>query len=281
MNRSQRRAAERFLKNQASRRAEVPQPSTAPDPVTDSPDTTPAVAAESIAVKPEISEVRLAANRANAQFSTGPTSSEGKTKVSRNALKTSLTGFTVLLPVDDAEVYASLVVSYQKEFQPVGPEETALVQSILDIRWRLERIPGLEMALLYVTRAELTNKDQRAVTNTDPLALELEIRRTEEKMFRNLHLQEQRLARRREREMAELLRLQQTRKARELEELNHAAQACLPAKHRSQSFDLYALGFEFSRQRFESHMATLTPVIREKLLKEALAQYAQTMQAAA
>src|SRR5919199_1477139 len=48
---------------------------------------------------------RLAANRANALLSTGPRTPQGKAKSSLNAVKTGLTGRTVLLPSDDAAVY--------------------------------------------------------------------------------------------------------------------------------------------------------------------------------
>lgn len=48
---------------------------------------------------------RLAANRANARLSTGPTSPAGKTKSSLNAVKTGLTGRTVLLPAENAAAY--------------------------------------------------------------------------------------------------------------------------------------------------------------------------------
>src|SRR5882757_3801626 len=47
------------------------------------------------------SEACLEANRANAQLSTGPRSENGKAKSSLNAVKTALTGSTVLLPADD------------------------------------------------------------------------------------------------------------------------------------------------------------------------------------
>ena len=47
---------------------------------------------------PPISDRRLAANIANAQLSTGPRTSAGKSKSSLNAVKTGLTGRTVLLP---------------------------------------------------------------------------------------------------------------------------------------------------------------------------------------
>ena len=49
--------------------------------------------------------IQIAANQANAQKSTGPTSAEGKQRSSLNALKTGLTGRTVLMPGEDTEAY--------------------------------------------------------------------------------------------------------------------------------------------------------------------------------
>jgi len=48
---------------------------------------------------------RLAANRANSLLSTGPRTDDGKRKCSLNAVKTGLTGVTVLLPAADAADY--------------------------------------------------------------------------------------------------------------------------------------------------------------------------------
>jgi len=48
------------------------------------------------------SAAQIAANKNNAQQSTGPVSAAGKAKSSLNAVKTGLTGRTVLLPGDDA-----------------------------------------------------------------------------------------------------------------------------------------------------------------------------------
>jgi len=73
---------------------------------------------------------RLAANRANAQLSTGPTTPEGKAKSSLNAVKTGLTGRTVLLPNEDAEAYETHLLQYLDRFAPVGNRETELVQSL-------------------------------------------------------------------------------------------------------------------------------------------------------
>ncbi len=50
-------------------------------------------------------DAQIAANRRNAQLSSGPTSETGKATSSLNALKTRLTGRTVLLPSEDAGAY--------------------------------------------------------------------------------------------------------------------------------------------------------------------------------
>lgn len=75
---------------------------------------------------------RIEANRANAQLSTGPTSDTGKAKSSLNAVKTALTGRTILLPTDDAAEYERHIRAYEGELKPVGQLESDLVQSIAD-----------------------------------------------------------------------------------------------------------------------------------------------------
>src|SRR3954470_20990556 len=94
-------------------------------------------------LEPMASLNQLAANRANAQLSSGPTSSEGKAKVSHNALKTGLTGRPILLPTDDIAAYQAHVERMFKQFSPLEDEEKRLTQSLADTLWRLERIPSL------------------------------------------------------------------------------------------------------------------------------------------
>src|SRR4051794_31675572 len=77
-------------------------------------------------LEPMASLNQLAANRANAQLSTGPTSSEGKAKVSHNALKTGLTGRTVLLPTEDVAAYQAQVERIFKQFSPEDDKEKRL-----------------------------------------------------------------------------------------------------------------------------------------------------------
>jgi hypothetical protein len=238
-----------------------------------------------------VSEARLAANRENAQKSTGPVTAKGKAKSSLNAVKHGLTGASVLFAhPDDATNYARHATAYREQLQPVGPEERALVQSITDIRWRLATIPLLELAVVAVgSAAIMAGNPAYWAKPENQTHLNLEVRRRNEKELRNLALQENRLARRRERETAELRALQATRKAKEEETLATGAKAALLALHRDPNTPHSAIqvpgrGFDFSTARFNSYLHRLKPAQREILLREALAEAAEepeSMEAAA
>jgi len=101
-----------------------------------------------------VSNARLAANRANAQKSTGPASTEGKATSSKNALKTGLTGATVLLPNDDAIIYQAFVESIFEQYTPATDQENRLTQLIADTEWRIHRIAPLEAGIFAVARIE-------------------------------------------------------------------------------------------------------------------------------
>ncbi|HEY3455626.1 MAG TPA: hypothetical protein VGK64_13555 [Bryobacteraceae bacterium] len=158
-----------------------------------------------------LSEARLLANQANAQLSTGPRSEEGRAKSSLNAVKTALTGRTVLLPSDDTAEYERHLFAYAEEFAPVGLLETNLVQSIADTDWRLRRIPALESALFAKGRIEFVELFNEQDLAARPHLIDAHTFITYEKQIRNLQLQEARLARRRDKEIAELRRLQNER----------------------------------------------------------------------
>ncbi|HEY7305647.1 MAG TPA: hypothetical protein VH601_16095 [Bryobacteraceae bacterium] len=169
-----------------------------------------------------VSESRLAANRQNAQLSTGPKSDEGKAKSCLNAIRTGLTGRTVLLPSDDAAAYQRHVEAYEREFQPVGQRERDLVQSIADTQWRLLRIPSLETGILALGHLEFSNSFDEHDANLRPGMIEVKAFLKYERQLRNLQLQEARLSRRREKEIAELRALQSERQRKEAQALERA-----------------------------------------------------------
>src|SRR3954470_7871381 len=150
---------------------------------------------------------QLAANRANAQLSTGPTSSEGKAKVSHNAVKTGLTGRTVLLPTDDVAAYQAQVERIFQQFSPEDDEEKRLTQSLADTLWRLDRIPSLEAGIYAIGRRELAaqfaDEEDEAVRKA---MIEAQIFFSYRRDLNNLSVQEARLGRQYEKGEAELQR---------------------------------------------------------------------------
>jgi hypothetical protein len=160
----------------------------------------------------QISEAQLAANRANAQSSTGPKSEQGKLVSSHNALKTGLTGRTIVLPTDDVAAYQTLVALINRKFTPANDIEQHLTQTIADTEWRLLRIPTLESGFYALGRHELAAD---CAHEPDPqlraAMLEAHIFRTYQKDLRNLALQERRLRNQLKQDTTELRRLQQER----------------------------------------------------------------------
>jgi hypothetical protein len=262
LNREQRRALDQAILN-AKRQLANLTPEPAVDSAANATTTTPAAEPP----EKEISDAQLKANQANAAHSTGPTSAAGRKKISLNALKTGLTGAQVLLPTDDADRYATHVRDYQNEFQPVGPEETHLLQSIIDCRWRITRIPGLESALLELARRSLINQEPGLANNPPPL-LEMQARLHLDRDLRNLYLQENRLVRRREREMKEFRELQAVRKTAEQAKAKQAQPVKTTEPTAAAAAPQAANGFVFTPPNLDDFLAILTPETRAQFLKE-------------
>jgi hypothetical protein len=201
------------------------------------------------------SPAAVAANRSNASLSTGPKSSEGKAKSSLNAVKTGLTGRTVLLPSEDAAVYECHVQRYIEDLQPVGAREHALAQALADNAWRLDRIPALEMAIYAVGRTQFANQFEHEDPALRPGLIEVHTYLAYEKQLRNLSLQEARLRRQREKDTVELRQLQQERIQKEKQQLEAAAKLYTAAKRDNKPVDPAAFGFVFSSAEIDAFLA--------------------------
>lgn len=207
-------------------------------------------------------EAQITANQDNAQLSTGPTTAEGKAIVSKNALKTGLTGRTVLLPTDDAAQYAQLVESVRSQFKPKGDAETRLIQSIADTHWRLARIPGLEAALYAVGTAKLSDLHPQVKDEDHRRSMiNVEVFLAYERQFRNLQIQESRLRRNLEKDMAALKTLQDLRTMENSAQLTEAARKLIVAIKNGQgrNWDPQQNGFEFSLGEIEKRALEIDP----------------------
>ncbi len=175
---------------------------------------------------------QITANRANAVLSTGPTSSQGRAKVSHNALKTGLTGRTVLLPADDVAAYQAHTDRIFKLHSPEADEEKRLTQSLADTLWRLERIPSLEAGIYAIGRRELAaqfaDEEDEAVRKA---MIEAQVFLSYRRDLNNLSVQEARLRRLYEKDEAELKRLIAERTQAEKDRLE-ARKPPLERRHR-------------------------------------------------
>jgi hypothetical protein len=211
----------------------------------------------------------LSPNQANAQLSTGPTSAAGKAKSSLNAVKTGLTGRTVLLPSEDAALYEQHLARFVQEHAPVGDAEQTLVQSLADTQWRLLRIPSLEAGIYALGRLEFAdlfaNEDESVRTHLISAKTLLVYQR----QLNNLNLQENRLRRQRENDTGALRELQESRKqpatgqasAGGSSQLDTAASLYAFAVRTDcqQFFDPKAFGFEFSVGEIKARALQLIP----------------------
>ena len=89
-----------------------------------------------------------AANLANSHLSTGPKTEEGKAASSQNSLKHGLTAKTVLLPGEDPAKYQALAQGMTTDLAPGNTVESSLVTELVDLQWRLQRVPRLEATIL-------------------------------------------------------------------------------------------------------------------------------------
>jgi hypothetical protein len=227
----------------------------------------------------ETSEARRNANRANAQHSTGPTSAEGKAKSSMNAVKTGLTGRTVLLPTDDIHAYYDHLDRHFAEFLPATDKEKALTQTIADTEWRLLRIAPLESGIIAVGRRKLADlyPEEKDPTNRQAF-IDAEIFMTFRKDFSNLALQERRLRNQRNADVAQFEQLQKDRRDKHAAELKRALALYKSSIKLGVAFEPAFFGFVFSVEELEDqiHRAQATAFIQGQpsdFTKEQFAAY--------
>ncbi len=82
---------------------------------------------------------QIAANRLNAQKSTGPRTAEGKAVVSQNAVTHGLLAREGVLRGEDGEEFEMHRERLMKQLSPVQPLEEILATRIVDLTWRLKR----------------------------------------------------------------------------------------------------------------------------------------------
>ncbi len=87
---------------------------------------------------------QIAANRLNAQHSTGPRTAEGKARCAHNAVRHGLTAKHLIIRDDEHEDFDALRAGLIAEVAPQGPLEQTVFSELLHAAWNLRRFSRLE-----------------------------------------------------------------------------------------------------------------------------------------
>ena len=79
---------------------------------------------------------QVTANQQNAQSSTGPSTPEGKARVSQNAIKHGLTSKHLIVREDEQEEFDDLQTSLYVELDPQGAIETVTFHDLVHAAWK-------------------------------------------------------------------------------------------------------------------------------------------------
>jgi hypothetical protein len=107
------------------------------------------------------SPLQIAANRRNAQRSTGPRTVEGKQRSSMNPLKHGLSARTIVLSHEDEIGYHEVRGSLYTQYQPATPQECMLVDQLASAWWRTIRARQYETDLMNMQVENVKRRNAR------------------------------------------------------------------------------------------------------------------------
>jgi hypothetical protein len=92
-------------------------------------------------------DAQIAANRINAQASTGPRTAVGQSRVSRNAISSGLYSSGDFVRPEEQDLYAEFRAGFHEDLAPEGAVEHTLSAEIIHAAWRLRRCSVIEAAM--------------------------------------------------------------------------------------------------------------------------------------
>ncbi len=118
------------------------------------------------------SDRQIAANRHNARNSTGPTTTAGKHRSRRNAVRHGLTAETIIDGLEDRQDYERFEASIKAGYRPQSATDRELVSRLASLLWRLRRATAIESGLLQIQADILRDrkaKNSAAIASTNKL----------------------------------------------------------------------------------------------------------------
>jgi hypothetical protein len=209
-----------------------------------------------------ISDKQLAANRANALLSTGPTE-EGKKRSRLNTLRHGITGQVITMADEDRAAHDKLSSALMKDLAPEGAMETQLAQRIATDSWRLNRISAIEDNLFALGLRDHGGNLEPTNSQIDDALTTARVYTMESKQLQLLTLYEQRINRSLQKNLALLQSLQTARKAEREAAMKEAATLLKLSEMKGLEYVPARDGFTFSTA--EIHAA----IDREQRLQRA------------
>ena len=209
-----------------------------------------------------ISDKQLAANRANALLSTGPTE-EGKKRSRLNALRHGITGQVITMADEDRAAHDKLSNALMKDLAPQGAMEIQLAQRIATDSWRLNRISAIEDNLFALGLRDHGGNLEPTNSQIDDALTTARVYTMESKQLQLLTLYEQRINRSLQKNLALLQSLQTARKAEREAAMKEAATLLKLSEMKGLEYVPARDGFTFSTA--EIHAA----IDREQRLQRA------------
>jgi len=109
-----------------------------------------------------VSEKKLAANRQNAQKSTGPRTPQGKRTASQNALRHGGFAAATLLPHEDPAAFYNFRRAFIADLCPMTAPELFLADRAVSLAWRLQRLQEADAALYTAAELNVERQLERA-----------------------------------------------------------------------------------------------------------------------
>ena len=111
-------------------------------------------------------EAQILANRHNAQKSTGPRTTEGKTAVSQNAVKHGLLARNNVIDSESQAEFALHRDQILGELDPVSPMESILAERVVTLSWRLKRICRIQNQAIDTLNEDNTSSPLTKLTQS-------------------------------------------------------------------------------------------------------------------
>jgi hypothetical protein len=155
--------------------------------------------------------LQIETNRRNAQLSTGPRTSQGKTRSALNALRHGVTGQVSIMPEADRVAHDAFCREIIDGFKTQTPLELQLASLIAEDFWRLQRIRALENDIFA-----LGHSSEAAAIDTEDAEVHVSLTRAQvfldrSKELERLTLYEQRINRALEKNRKQLDEIQAER----------------------------------------------------------------------